>query len=215
MYEEEPTGSRQVESIREGTFAFGTGIEDCYRTQDGVGVAGVNADKGARAKGIPILWVFPMFIGLCSLCYFIPLGLAKFQEKALGPKKPKIESPVNSGSDSSPLPSDRPEPRRSAARYLTTYDGATIERYSVNGRSVFVELSDGTIYDQNSPSLGGVGPDYVIIDGEKIQYRPRRGSDVPDLGAQASAQPQIDSAPPPLPSPAATEPPFSDSPPGV
>lgn len=53
------------------------GLADCYHTAQGVGVSGTKADVGARAKGIPILWVIPLGIALASLAGLVPWLLGK------------------------------------------------------------------------------------------------------------------------------------------
>lgn len=72
----EPQGNS--EPYHKGTFSLDPdGIAKCYDTAKGIGVHGTTADIGRRAKGIPVLWVFPMALGLGSLCLLVPLLLAK------------------------------------------------------------------------------------------------------------------------------------------
>lgn len=67
-----------VEPFREEKWKMDPkGIASCYRTQDGVGVAGTNADIGARAKGIDIRWVIPAALLLGLACVVVPYMLAK------------------------------------------------------------------------------------------------------------------------------------------
>lgn len=62
-----------------------SGLSGCYRTQDGVGVTGLNADIGQRAKGIPIQFMIPgIIIGLM----FLLVGVPKMLSKAVKNQKP-------------------------------------------------------------------------------------------------------------------------------
>lgn len=82
-YASEPTQS--ASPFAQGQFHFGTGIEDCYRTQDGVGVSGTVADKGKRAKGLSPWWLaaaaacvavavggIPRLLGYGAAAYMVP-----------------------------------------------------------------------------------------------------------------------------------------------
>jgi len=62
-----------------------SGLADCYRTEDGMGVAGTTADKGRRAKGIPVLWAFPAAIALGGLCILIPWLLGRGVKSKIAP----------------------------------------------------------------------------------------------------------------------------------
>lgn len=183
-YGQEPTGSNKVEPVQRGTFAYGTGLEDCYRTEQGVGVIGAKADKGAKAKGIPIMWVIPMALALSSLCFLVPYALGKIggsvisgaaggegASKAPARETGKAGSGVGGaggGSDGVPAGSER---RQKGATYLALANGATIVRYYADRYGARVELSDGVVLDRESPRLGAIGPNWVMIDGERIAWR--------------------------------------------
>jgi len=77
-----------------------TGLAGCYHTEDGVGIKGAAADKGVRAKGIPVLWAFPMAIAAASLIFVIPWVLSRFSKRATHKSSSAI-SHVVGGSDSS------------------------------------------------------------------------------------------------------------------
>lgn len=82
-YTQEPGPNVEPAHIAHWTFEK-DGLQECYRTAEGVGVVGSKADIGARAKGIPVLWVFPMAIALGALCIFIPWLLGKASSKFVG-----------------------------------------------------------------------------------------------------------------------------------
>lgn len=71
-----------------------TGLAACYRTQDGVGISGRQADKGTRAKGIPVLWAFPMAIAAASLCVLIPWLLSRGAKKITSGTSAKMHDAV-------------------------------------------------------------------------------------------------------------------------
>lgn len=53
-------------ALASGSFQIdGEGLASCYNTSAGLGIAGVDADKGKEAKGLPF---YTMFIGLAVLC---------------------------------------------------------------------------------------------------------------------------------------------------
>jgi hypothetical protein len=74
-----------VEPIGKRTFRLEKGgVCDCYRTQDGMGVTGLNnADIGAKAKGIPIWMVWPMVAAAGAACVFVPWVLGKGLQRGL------------------------------------------------------------------------------------------------------------------------------------
>ena len=188
-YGQEPTGSNKVEPVQRGTFCYGTGLEDCYKTEQGVGVIGAKADKGAKAKGIPIMWVIPMALALSSLCFLVPYALGKIGgaviSKTATAEGERAAAAVagsagaghvdegggvhqaNPGSDGVQAAARR----QKGATYLSAANGVTIVRYYVDGYTARVELSDGSILDHDSPRLGAIGPNWVMIDGERIAWR--------------------------------------------
>ena len=88
-YYSEPTNN--AEPYETVTFDLDKkGWASCYDTAKGIGVHGSKADIGRRAKGISIYWVFPIVIGVASLCVFIPmlLGRAAGSYVSGGAKKP-------------------------------------------------------------------------------------------------------------------------------
>jgi hypothetical protein len=70
-----------VEAWKKEGFKLDLKWAGCYETAKGVGVTGTTADKGRRAKGIPILWVFPIMIALGSLMFFVPWALGHVLSK--------------------------------------------------------------------------------------------------------------------------------------
>jgi len=91
----EPSPSARIEPIASGTFKLDEkGLASCYRTEQGVGVLGNKADKGARAKGIPILWIFPIVISVGLLCAAVPWGIGKLVARGLTGEKSKARQQV-------------------------------------------------------------------------------------------------------------------------
>lgn len=72
-----------VEFYAKEDFPLDLELAACYRTGDGVGIVGGKADLGARVKGIPILWVFPLALALGSLIFLGPWLLGKVVSKGI------------------------------------------------------------------------------------------------------------------------------------
>lgn len=86
-----------VERFARKSFNFGTGLENCYRTEQGVGVTGFNADKGSKVKGIPAWSVFPIAIGIGAVCIGVPYLMGKGLGHAVQKERPPAVAPVVPG----------------------------------------------------------------------------------------------------------------------
>ena len=88
-----------------------SGLAGCYRTQDGVGVKGNSADKGARARGIPILWAIPMFIAFALLLAVgIPMWFANGVKKVAEKKAAAAQAETKAKLAESPQTPDKGKP---------------------------------------------------------------------------------------------------------
>jgi len=126
-----------------------TGLASCYRTQDGVGVVGVNADKGQRAKGIPAQFIIPGVI--CGLLVLFVGGnklSAYYIRKGREPKEPNSEV-VNKKQPGQAAPSSvanqsTKEQGSDVVGQLTVTPGTRVRGYAVrkNGTANVV-LEDG------------------------------------------------------------------------
>ncbi|HEU5078508.1 MAG TPA: hypothetical protein VFT72_04810 [Opitutaceae bacterium] len=161
-----------VEVIKKESWSIEKGgIMDCYRTQDGVGVAGNKADLGKRAKGVPIMMVFPMFIAAGLLIAFVPWLLGKGIGRFLGGKSAQHEVPsakrdikqlVRAGSgDASTV-----RPLESDEVYCTGF--------AVWGGRARVMMSDGRFLDEHDPKLTQIGRTFVVYDGVRYLIRTSR-----------------------------------------
>jgi len=143
----EPTPSNGAEPVTEGNFHLDEkGSASCYRTQDGNNVVGNSADKGARAKGWSIYWVFPIFIGISSLAFVVPWLLGKGTQAVVGAKV-DAKKPVKADSPEIPN-SQTPSVHRDAQSQTPVSQAAplpeiTCTGYLVRGREVAAFLSDG------------------------------------------------------------------------
>jgi len=73
-----------------------TGLAGCYFTDQGIGVAGgAGADIGKRAKGIPVLWAFPLAIAAASLVFVIPWALSRGWSKTVKPVGATVQTAVD------------------------------------------------------------------------------------------------------------------------
>lgn len=143
-YLHEPSNSN-AEPFETASFTLDKeGIASCYDTARGIGVHGSVADKGRRAKGIPIWWVFPMALGLGSLCIAIPWALAKGTARvataAVGQKiaEGAAAMPASEAARPAGLKADtgaKVEPPKAEPLVCTGY--------LIRGREITVNLSDG------------------------------------------------------------------------
>lgn len=141
----------------------------CYKT---TGALGIHSDpEKINNKGLPwwLLYVTggALVLGLGGLFVGLPYLGSNAAKAVIGaPASPASSAQPGTSpaqGEPPPLPLDAPRPAQRVE----------IESYSVEGSRVVVELSDGSVYDENSPELQQVGRDYVIIDGRKIRWRAR------------------------------------------
>lgn len=95
------------------------GIGSCYRTQDGMGVHGTTADIGKKAKGVPIMMIFPILIGAGALCFVVPWLLGKGLGHVLGKgKTPAVDAALVKRSSSPAVNKELPATRVSSPALL-------------------------------------------------------------------------------------------------
>jgi len=175
------------EPIANGTFELGA-LAECYRTQDGVGVVGNGADKGARAKGIPILWVIPAALVLALMCVFIPWLLGKGASSYISRGVEDKAEPAKAVVGPSGASVGRPAARRSGddaevvpAPLEPIYADETPERpvwvtgWVTNGRKINVQLSDGRIMTEEDSELAKMARNAAHLrTGERLFLMARR-----------------------------------------
>jgi hypothetical protein len=172
-YLSEPSGSGNQVPFEQGTFTLDvTGVASCYDTAQGVGVQGTVADKGARAKGIPVMWVFPMMIGVASLCGIVPWALGKGAQKYVGGSvQPKVQK-VGEGSpvvQAQQDPENRRAPGERNFRPLYDRELPTVSGIVAHNGRVNVLLSDGRILTEEDGSLKFIGRNFVLLStGERL-----------------------------------------------
>ena len=221
-FTQEPTG-QAVESIAEGTFTLGE-LADCYRTQDGVGGIGNAADKGQRAKGIPILWVIPGALVLASLCVMIPWALGRGAQHYIGGTAPAEKSTQEAGGRfegvtgagasiggvvapriaaadgaASPLPSPVPAILSDNTPERPLY----VTGYVVGGGKINVQLSDGRTLTELDTELIRVNRNSVQLKEGKL-WMNRKTPPAP-VTAVNSVAPVVPAEPSPAPLPPAPE----------
>lgn len=166
IYATEPSNS--TEPIRSEHWGLDTsGLASCYRTEEGVGVVGSTADKGARAKGIPILWAIPMWVAIVSLIFLLPWLFSRFfVSKARASSEALVSSVTEVVHEarpySAPLSSPAPLP-----------PGIACVGYSVLGGNVIVHLSDGTRLTDADPELESIERNRVRVSGRWIPIKLR------------------------------------------
>lgn len=187
QYTEEPGPTS--EPMAEGTFRIGS-LMSCYLTEQGVGVLGSNADKGARAKGIPMWTIIPACLVLASSCVFIPLLLGKSVSKfmtghaqvnaAVTIKAPGVVQdrgePAPGVVSPGAVPQGKAVPAsRDADELFSIERGLWVTGIAYGRGQLNVLLSDGRVLQEGDGILGGVERNYVVLVGGRKIYR-RSGS---------------------------------------
>lgn len=175
---EEP--NRTSEAIAKGIFEMGE-LASCYRTQDGVGVIGSQADKGRRAKGIPIMWVIPGALVLALSCVFVPYLLGKGVSSYVGGAKTKetkqTSALVTSAANSIGAVIKPPAPPAAAPIPAMPVDHErplTMTGYVCAGKRINVQLSDGRVLTELDPNLAHYDKNSITLrTGERLYLVPR------------------------------------------
>jgi len=174
-YTHEP--DKSSEPMKEETWQMdAVGIASCYRTQDGVGVKGVAADIGKKAKGIPIVLMIPIAVvaGLI-LAVGLPMLLSRSMsrmsaKKRVGEGSPAVVQavePVVKKVDASPIAagfppsgSMAPAVAPSPSVLLPSHGGSefgpsrpTVTGVIRTGQKVTVNLSDGRVFSEGEEYL--------------------------------------------------------------
>lgn len=147
-YQTEP--DKTTEPIKVVTFGVDAeGLASCYYTEHGMGVSGVSADKGAKAKGISIWWaavaaalvvgavaVVPWFMGKATASYLAPGGT---------PGAVLAEQSASGGlRGGSPLPRERGKGREGFSEHQgRTLAPVFVQGYVVARGKVTVTLTSG------------------------------------------------------------------------
>jgi len=179
------TGGKQDFNTR--FFAFNKGFGGLYDTAAGVGMLGrTDADKGKKAKGVPIMWLFAAVVvvggGLLMLPIYIPKLLKSFgEDKGVGAA---IAAQVQAGSSVVPVAVAAPVSAAALAGVsggvYSAAPGQSQEVYPtasmVKGSQVWILMSDGSRRwasrgREESDGIETVTPSAVTIDGRKVFFR--------------------------------------------
>jgi len=145
------------EPYERADFVLDVELANCYRTQDGIGVHGNKADIGSRAKGIPIIMVFPIAIGLGMLCIAVPWFLGKSFSGSVA--KPVKAAAVEAGSklSAAAVAAVRPIVTGTVLRddglYVALFGRGWLRVEEKTERGV--RLSDGTVIPKHDALTGG------------------------------------------------------------
>jgi len=180
------------EPIAEETFTLDAqGLASCYRTEQGVGVSGVSADKGARAQGISIWWAAVAAAALVSLIFFIPQGLGRLAGHYLtsvkqgagakgAPEKrdtevPSVAIPVMAGPDRT-VAQKSPGPWDSAKQPTPPpQQQVWVRGYVMRGNRIQVLLTDGRTLTQGDGVLRRWTKNFVeLTTGERVYMLPSK-----------------------------------------
>lgn len=148
------------------------GLANCYRTEQGVGVLGTNADKGQRAKGITITWLIPAFMAVALMIVGGPWLMGKFFQKAITPKAARSAPPAKPShvdAKASPPPS-APIPGQISVAVAPQPAPRKVRGVVVGNGRVTVTLSDGTVWSESDLNGAVIERHRIVKDGETIYF---------------------------------------------
>jgi hypothetical protein len=185
-----------------GTFRLhlDRGLQECFETAAGVGMAGMRADRDEKTKGVSWLWFFALAALFCFGLVKVPMLLARgVASVTMGSAKAaaasykitvitngaparadlftgtnserKVVLPTTQQSIPATLqPAQVPEPEKSKEVYLAGFA-------LVGGRAT-VFLTDGRQYTTDDRELEFIGKQFVVIQGKRYGFAP------PDIEAR-------------------------------
>lgn len=199
VYPRPPVRNDPYEEQR--TYPLDLKLAKCYDTSAGVGISGRNKPDKDRVKGLSAWWlVLFAAAAVVALNYVsdIPVWYVNRSEKLAGARKglfgkPDVgqKQPASAPSAAFPAtysgpayapPFPPPQTRSSAV-------SAPLRCYGVAraGSRVNVILSDGRVLDEESPELGQIGRNYVVVSGERVPMASRPQP----VGAGGVVRPQL------------------------
>jgi len=208
MFYGDPTMGSRLDYFDRSVFKLDAkGLANCYDTAKGVGVLGSKADKGARAKGLPIWTVFPMAAAAGLLCLLIPWFFAKGVTRFMGGAvKQKIAAinPANTlgpalpahftFGQGGPPPSSTSAPSAPgspAAAASDTPPPVVVTGLLIGGNQVLAMLSDGRYLHEDQ--IGKITKwDVFTLDGHRYEISH-------DVGKGTPPPPKPPEPPPPAP----------------
>lgn len=167
-----------------------TGIGSIYRTQDGLGVSGLLADKGRRAKGISIYWVFPIVLGVAASVVLVPMMLGRAATSFISGPPPETSNVRGPGAKGAPVSQGTEVPgvavpaitgRKSTVENQSTVPSARsnestpppqkqvwVRGFVMKGNRINVILSDGRTLTEDDGTLSRIARNFVeTTDGER------------------------------------------------
>jgi len=177
----EPHAASDDAAIASGTFKLDEkGLASCYRTEEGVGVIGKGADKGARAKGIPILWIFPIVFLVGGFVAVIPYALGKATQKVLTGSGSQVQQKIENakgvvgpgvlrpGAEVEPQPTRPPPPPGAPVPALAPKPYVT--GLARAGGRVRVTLSDRRVLSESDGVARVLGAGVLLSTGELLPF---------------------------------------------
>ena len=175
------------------------GLQDCFETAAGVGLAGMKADRDEKRNGVSLLWAIPAMILVGILLIKAPMLLAKgISGSTIGAAKVVAESyklsetvqgESNKAQDlfgqadphfasTNPIASNQfQHPVSSSPDSMTNTNEVYLTGISKFGNKVVVYLSNGDVYTNDDRELKFVSKRKVIINGSSYGFRPFSYSD--------------------------------------
>lgn len=179
-----PVSNDKEVTLNVETYHLDKALADCYDTSAGVGMpGGGTADKGYRAKGIPLkmIWV-GLGVVLVACWVFFTYGLPMLTNRFLAPAiNPKSNAgPAAPVSDL--VPGAVVETPTSRSGLLDTISAPEPSIWPtgvvMSSRRVYVQMSDGTRRFWSSANrtasdrITDITPAAVVIDGQRMYFKP-------------------------------------------
>jgi len=167
---------RTVEPFQQGTFPQDwEGLASCYRTQDGIGVVGIEADKGSRARGIPVWTVVPMVMCLGLMVVVVPWvagrSLTRWVSEPIA-KKVKAATPEKVARSSDARATAREVVPIHSAPLPVADSKVWVTGYLVRNGQRHAVLSDGSIVREEDKRITAVGGGRLRLDGAVQTLKP-------------------------------------------
>jgi len=179
-YYSEP--SPTVEHFGKYDFPFDLELMGCYRTAEGMGVSGTKADMGSKVSGIPVLWAFPMAIGIGSLCFIGPWALGHLLNRHIVGTSKAVNVGVSRtvaalGGSAGLVPSKHPGSIDSDLTVSGYCEWAEPEMVGypprpnpTGGTHYSLTFADGSRTDSSEAFIKQVGRDLFSVDGTIYRY---------------------------------------------
>jgi len=150
-----------------------SGLASCYKTEKGVGVVGSGADKGKRAKGIPILWAIPGAILLAAVVMIgAPALLSSLAFKKTSSAVPSSSEVTKEKATDKKANETHFQKQTSGDSSSVSVEPVRVRGYVMRNGKINVVLSDGRVLTERDVELGAVDRNGAWVSGQKLWFVP-------------------------------------------